>query len=99
MYDLLGGVVERFQERTRIDLLGDVLLDKGIFNQVKEKHALLSRYMEGHSHSDAFASKKPSPETLKHEIDEFNALRSQIKAAKKSEETLTTNQRPAGDGQ
>jgi hypothetical protein len=82
MYELFGGVVERFQERTRIDLLDKVLLDKSIFDKVKEKHALLSRYMEGHSHSDAFASKKPSAETLKLEIDEFNALRKRIKTAK-----------------
>jgi hypothetical protein len=84
MYELFAGVVERFQERTRIDLLDKVILNKNFFDRSKEKHALLSRYMEGHLHSDRFAARKPTPEMLKQEIDEFNTLKSQIKSAKRA---------------
>jgi hypothetical protein len=90
IYDLFNGVVERFQERTRIDLLDKVVVDKTFFDRVRKKHAMLSRYMEGHLHSDAFAAKKPTPEALRLEIDEFNAFKGQVKAARKSADAVAT---------
>jgi hypothetical protein len=87
MYELFNGVVERFQERTRIDLLDKVVLDKKLFDFVRQKHGLLSHYMEGHLHSDSGGGKKPTPESLKAEIDDFIKLKSQIKALKKTPES------------
>ncbi len=85
IYDLFGGVVERFQERTRPNILERVVLDKCVFIRVRDKIGSLSRFMEGHLHSDDFGGKKPGLELLKNEIEEFNKLKKEIKDLKTAE--------------
>ena len=84
MFDLFGEVVIRFAERISIDRLKNVVIDIGIRDEVISKVGLLSRYIEGHSHSDAFAAQLPTPDMLKHELDEFEQLRKRHKDFKKA---------------
>jgi hypothetical protein len=81
--DLFGEVVQRFDERISIERLKDAYLDREVINTVIEKVAILSRYIEGHSHSDAFAAARPEIDTLQKEIADFEQLRAKQKAGKK----------------
>jgi ABC-type Mn2+/Zn2+ transport system ATPase subunit len=83
IFDLFGSVVMRFSERISIERLKDVHVDPDIRETVMEKVGLLSRYIEGHLHSDPYIAQKPTPELLKHEIDEFIALQKRQKELKK----------------
>jgi hypothetical protein len=74
----------RFAERISIDRLKGVAIDVGIRDRVIEKVGLLSRYIEGHLHSDPHAAQKPTPDMLLKEIEEFDALKKQHKEYKKS---------------
>jgi hypothetical protein len=85
IYDLFGGVVERFQERTRTDLLVKVAIDPEIRDRVVEKIGLLSRLMEGHLHSDASTAQKPTPDMLLREIEEFDELKKRHKEFKNAQ--------------
>lgn len=82
--DLFGNVVQRFGERVSADRLKTVAVDLSIRDQVMDKVGLLSRYIEGHLHSDQFAAQKPTPEMLQDEIQEFETLRRRHKDYKKS---------------
>lgn len=86
IFELFGGVVERFQERIRPDSLSKVVLDKDIFGEVKNKIARLSRYIEGHLHSDVYAGRKPGYEILEEEIQDFYKLRQKARGQKKDTE-------------
>ncbi len=82
--DLFNNVVGRFEERISIERLREASLDAEIVEQVIEKVGSLSRFIEGHSHSDAFASAVPfSVDTLRVEIEAFNKLKARLKAVKK----------------
>lgn len=83
MTEMFGDVMRRFDERISIDRLKDAILEPSIVETVVEKVGLLSRYIEGHSHSDAFAAVKPTVETLRTEIAEFDALRPRLKELRK----------------
>ena len=83
MTELFGDVVRRFDERISIDRLKDAILEPAIVETVIAKVGTLSRYIEGHSHSDTFAAVKPTAEMLRTEITEFDALRGKLKALKK----------------
>lgn len=85
MYDLFNGVVLRFEERTRIDQLGKVVIDPKIRDKAVEKMALLSRFIEGHLHSDTSAAQKPTPDIFLQEIEEFERLKKLHKEFKKSQ--------------
>jgi hypothetical protein len=58
--------------------------DPEIAKVVVAKHELLSELMEGHLHSDLYAAEKPTPEMLKHEVDEFQQLKARHRALKRS---------------
>jgi hypothetical protein len=81
---LFGEVVLRFGERISIDRLKNVVIDPPIRDTVIQKVGLLSRYIEGHLHSDPFLAQKPTIDTLSKEIDDFNTLRKKHKEFKKS---------------
>lgn len=83
MADLFGDVVRRFEERISIDRLKEAILDSDVVEAVIEKVGLLSRYIEGHSHSDAYLPVKPTVETLKAEIADFDGLKGKVKELKK----------------
>lgn len=85
IFEIFNEVVRRFEERISIDRLNEVILDRSILDEVVGKVALLSRYIEGHLHSDHYAFQKPSPQLLLREIEDFETLRKRCKDAKKSE--------------
>lgn len=84
MFDLFGGTVQRFDEQIRIQNLRIVAFDRAMVQEVMDKVALLSRYIEGHLHSDQYVAQKPTPEILQREIEALDALRQRHKSYKKS---------------
>ena len=81
--DLFKNVVQRYNERVSIESLKDVYFDEAIINDLKDSFDQCCRYMEGHTHSDKYAYKKPEPENLNGEIQRYEAIRTKIKKTKK----------------
>ncbi len=74
MRELFAEVVTRFEERVSGDRLKNVYIDVGIRDEVIENIGRLSRYIDAHSHSDAYAAQKPTCAMLDDEIKLFNVL-------------------------
>lgn len=72
----------RFDERISFGRLKDIVWDQSIAEKIVEKCELLSTYIEGHLHSDAFASQKPTAKILLQEIEEFEELRKRLREQK-----------------
>ena len=70
----------RFDERISFGRLKDIVWDQSIADDVIAACARLSRYIEGHLHSDAFGAQKPTPRTLLDEIEGFEALRKRLRS-------------------
>jgi ABC-type Na+ transport system ATPase subunit NatA len=83
IYELFNGVVLRFDEQIRIQNLKEVVITKEIVEEIVKKVAYLSRFIEGHSHSDLSSATKPTPKMLLNEIDDFNIIKHQIKEIRK----------------
>ncbi|MBW1894859.1 MAG: hypothetical protein JRI91_14365 [Deltaproteobacteria bacterium] len=66
------------------DSLSGVHVDKHIVSKISDAFGLACRYMEGHSHSDKYSAKKPTPDGLNEEIERFNSLKKEVKKYKKS---------------
>jgi hypothetical protein len=81
--DLFENVVQRFNERVSIDSLKKVRIDESIVNELMDNFAQCCRYMEGHTHSDKYAYKKPGVANLLEEIQRYDALRTKIRKIKK----------------
>lgn len=79
MFDLLKGVVKRFDERTSFMNLKSIVWDEELVDKIVEKCEYCSQHMEGHSHSDALGAELPSPKLLIDEIEEFNEIRRKAK--------------------
>ena len=79
IYNLLAGVVIRFDERISTGRLKDIVWDGNLFQKVIDKHESLSRYIEGHLHSDTYVPVKPTPDMLIQKINEFNEIKKQHK--------------------
>jgi len=58
--------------------------DKSIADAIIDKCELLSRYIEGHLHSDASGAQKPTSRILLDEINDFEALRKKLKDLRKT---------------
>lgn len=84
IFDLFGGVVQRFNERVSLDSLRDVVFNEALRDEVLDGFYQCCRYMEGHAHSDKYAYKKPEIEDLRKEISRFSGLKSKIKECKKT---------------
>jgi hypothetical protein len=84
VFDLFNEVVMRFDERISFGRLRGIAWDDDIARQVDAACARLSRHIEGHLHSDAFAGEKPTCQLLMKEINEFDALRTKLKQLKRS---------------
>jgi recombinational DNA repair ATPase RecF len=82
IFDLFNGVVQRFNERISVDSLSNVYFDTAIRDELIDSFSQCCRYMEGHSHSDKYAYKKPTAENLNEEIIRFNAVKNKIAALK-----------------
>lgn len=76
-------VVLRFEERVSVDRLKDVVVNPEFSEKVIKKVGLLSRYIEAHLHSDVFVATKPTSDDLKREIDDFTALKNDLKEFEK----------------
>lgn len=86
IFDLFGGVVQRFNERVSVESLRDVYFDEAIKKDLIDGFCQCCRYMEGHSHSDRHPYKKPILENLKEEIQRFNDIKKNLKNLKKTKE-------------
>ncbi len=92
IYEIFGQVVLRFEERVSIDRLKDVVAQSEILDEVRQKYDLVSRYVTGHLHSDAFHAQPADCDLLKREIDDFDTLKGKIKSIKKqNKKTLLQN--------
>lgn len=74
IYRLFGRVVQRWDEVISFGRLKDVVIKDEIVEKVIDKCELLSRYIEGHLHSDKFKGSPPTPKLLIKEIEEFDRL-------------------------
>lgn len=79
IFELFNEVVMRFDERISFGRLKDIVWDKSIVDKVIDKCELLSRYIEGHLHSDALGAQKPTSRTLLDEINDFEAIRKRLR--------------------
>lgn len=82
--DLFKNVVQRYNERVSVDSLSSVYFDETLINELLDNFAQCCRYMEGHTHSDKYAYKKPEPSNLNEEIQRYEAIRSKIRKFKKA---------------
>lgn len=92
VYEIFGGVVQRFEERIMPGSLKTVVIEENIITDLDESYGRISRYIEGHLHSDSFLSEKPEPETLEAEIKHFEDLQKLLKDLKKCKD----KKQPAG---
>ncbi len=83
IFGLFNGVVQRFDERLRLDLLTKVNFDVALATQISARWAQLSRHIDAHLHSDQYAPEKPTPEMLREEIDRFIVLKKKVEELKK----------------
>lgn len=84
LIDCFNEVVKRFDERISMERLREVVTDSACLNTIADKIGALSRFIEGHSHSDIHASSAPlSMKTLRDEIEAFTQLKARIKELKK----------------
>ena len=83
IFELLNGVVERFNERISFGRLEQIVWDETVVQEVIKKYEELSRLMEGHLHSTEFGYKEITPEILNSEIQHFAGLKKQLKELKK----------------
>jgi ABC-type transport system involved in cytochrome c biogenesis ATPase subunit len=79
IHDLFKDVVQRFNERVSVDSLKNVHFDQTLINELLENFAQCCRYMEGHTHSDKYAYKKPEPDDLMGAITKYNNIKNNIK--------------------
>ena len=85
VFGLFKGVVQRFEERVSVDSLKTVFFSVEIRDELLDSFYQCCRYMEGHSHSDNYAYKKPSLENLIEEIERFNSIKKKISDAKQGD--------------
>jgi ABC-type cobalamin/Fe3+-siderophores transport system ATPase subunit len=78
VFGLFKGVVQRFEERVSVDSLKSVFFTTEIRDEILDGFYQCCRYMEGHSHSDKYAYKKPELENLNEEIQRFNTIKKKI---------------------
>lgn len=83
IFELLGEVVQRFNEHVKIGCLKKIRWDDGIAANIEQNFGRVSRYIDAHLHSDSASTANISPKKLKDEIDEYRKIRSEIKALKK----------------
>jgi hypothetical protein len=80
---MFSDVVQRFAERVSVDSLNEVCFSRDLADELQEGFFQCCQYMEGHSHSDKYAYKKPTLENFKEEITRYDNIKSKIKTYKK----------------
>ncbi|MDP3064800.1 MAG: AAA family ATPase [Chloroflexota bacterium] len=82
IFDLFQEVVMRFDERISFGRLKDVVWDPSIALAVNGRCEQLSKYIEGHLHSDALGATKPTCKMLMDEIEAFHSIKAKLKGLK-----------------
>lgn len=82
--DLFNSVVQRYNERVSINALSNIVITDEIVTELTNNYSSCCRFMEGHSHSDNFQYKKPTPNDLFSAIQDYEAIRKKIKDIKKT---------------
>ncbi len=77
--DLFKNVVQRYNERVSIDSLSKVCFDQQLVSELLDGFAQCCRYMEGHTHSDKYAYKKPDNSCFNYEIERYEGIKKKIK--------------------
>lgn len=85
IFELFNDVIQRFEERISPGRLMGIVWDYNFAKEINEKYGEISRYIEGHSHSDQYAASKPTLKNLRDEIDTFSDFKKQLKQIKKQE--------------
>jgi hypothetical protein len=80
---LFGDVVGRWRENIKYTL-DQVYYDESIAARVQERLETLSRYIEGHSHSQEYQQVPITTDIMRDEITEFEKLKADYKAARKT---------------
>jgi len=80
--DLLSNTVQRYNERVSLDALKKVKFDNTIVDALLDSYDQCCCHMEGHTHSDKYAYRKPQITNLNEEIERYEAIKRQIKTAK-----------------
>ena len=80
---MFGDVVGRWRENIRYTL-NQVYFDESIAIRVQERLEVLSRYIEGHSHSADHQQVPLTNKIVADELVEFDKIRGDYKAAKKT---------------
>lgn len=86
VFELFGGVVQRFQERISVLILPQLVWNDQIVQEIANSYERLSRYIVGHLHSNSLAQPL-TPDMLMAEIDKFDALRRTIRDLKKAKQS------------
>ena len=84
IFEIFAGVVQRFDERIMPGALKKVYIVEDLILDIDESFGRISRYIEGHLHSDAFLGMKPAPELLQEEIEHFEGIQNKYKDARKA---------------
>lgn len=83
IFEMFNEVVMRFSERISFGRLEGIVWDEKIAQSIIKKCETLSRYIEGHLHSDMFAAVKPTPDLLLQEITDFDTMLKEYRSLKK----------------
>jgi hypothetical protein len=83
VYDLFEEVIMRFDERISFGRLRNIRWDDSIVNEANKKYELLSKYIEGHLHTNGL-NPLSDPKILLGEIEAFDDLRRRLRQIKKS---------------
>lgn len=78
IFDMLNEVVQRFHEVISPGRMNKICWSQEIAVKIIDRYGIISRYIEGHSHSDNYLAEKPTCAMLRSEIDEFHALKKEI---------------------
>jgi len=84
IFELLNEVVMRFSERISFGRLNEIVWDRALVREVVEKCEALSRYIEGHLHSDQLSAPRPTCDLLLSEIETFEGLSKKLKDIRKA---------------
>lgn len=82
--ELFNEVVLRFDERISFGRLEQIVWDQGLCKDIISGCERLSRFIEGHLHSDVHNQVKCTPQDLQSEIAAYELLRKRLKDLKKA---------------
>lgn len=81
--DIFKGAVARWDEQVKLGNLKGIVWSDEVADEIQELQAEISRLIEGHSNSDAFAGGMPEPSELEALIDRVNTMALEAKKKRK----------------